>query len=132
MTEQPWEAGQTQNTSNHCYHSDGGEGWNYNSPYDSSMPLDWQRRTGSITEVDNNPSSFQTAEKVTVQPRQWAPPRTPPISLAGAEEAIRRPKQSIQKDQLYSNDSQAATDATLDELQRVTRKSESGGEEEEK
>lgn len=92
------------------------------------MPLDWQRRNPSTTEVDNSNSSiFRTAEKVTVQQRPWAPPGTPPISLAGAEEAILRTKQTTQKDPLYSDDSHSSADATSDELQRVTRISESGG-----
>ena len=94
----------------------------------ASVPW-WEKRNVNITESDNNElktgsSSVFTAEKP-VQ-RTWVPPQPPPVALPEAAEAIRRPKPTIQKEQL--TDEQLATQPNVtDELQKATKVSETGG-----
>ncbi|XP_022933438.1 peroxisomal membrane protein PEX14-like [Cucurbita moschata] len=131
----PWEVG-TQNNSAFFSQTQEDEGLNYmvrnnGVTYqngNASVPW-WEKRNVNITESDNNElktgsSSVFTAEKP-VQ-RTWVPPQPPPVALPEAAEAIRRPKPTIQKEQL--TDEQLATQPNVtDELQKATKVSETGG-----
>ncbi|KAJ6676680.1 PEROXISOMAL MEMBRANE PROTEIN PEX14-LIKE [Salix viminalis] len=91
----------------------------------------WQQKNARTTEIENGdemktgPFGAQTSE----QPvrRSWVPPQPPPVVMPEAAEAIRRPKQSIQKEQ--SDDEQYVSHPTdtADELQDITKISEAGG-----
>ncbi|KAJ6688161.1 PEROXISOMAL MEMBRANE PROTEIN PEX14-LIKE [Salix koriyanagi] len=91
----------------------------------------WQQKNARTTEIENGDEmktghfGAQTSE----QPvrRSWVPPQPPPVVMPEAAEAIRRPKQSIQKEQ--SDDEQYVSHPTdtADELQEITKISEAGG-----
>ena len=91
----------------------------------------WQQKNARITEIENGdeikagPFGAPTSE----QPvrRAWVPPQPPPVVMPEAAEAIRRPKQSIQKEQSEDDQSVSHPIDTADELQRITKISESGG-----
>ena len=91
----------------------------------------WQQKNARITGIENGdeikagPFGAQTSE----QPvrRAWVPPQPPPVVMPEAAEAIRRPKQSIQKEQSEDDQSVSHPIDTADELQRITKISESGG-----
>ena len=95
---------------------------------DSSTPW-WQRKTPSITEIENE-DEVKASPQILRQPvqRAWVPPQPPPIAMAEAAEAIRRPKPSMQKESLVNDQlvARSSSDVT-DELQRITKISESGG-----
>lgn len=134
----PWELGQTQNNSSQVYQSQtSGEafsssmqdnGLNYLNG-DSSVPW-WQRKTPSITEIENEDEIKAASSQVVRQPvqRAWVPPQPPPVAMPEAAEAIRRPKPSVQRESLGNDQlvARSSSDAT-DELQRVTKISKSGG-----
>ncbi|KAH7550455.1 hypothetical protein ACOSQ2_024506 [Xanthoceras sorbifolium] len=140
----PWEVGQAQNGSSHVPQSEvSAEGLNYMVQDDgvnnqleneSAVPW-WQRKNVRISEIENEnelkagPNGAQTHE----QPikRTWVPPQPPPVAMAEAAEAIRRPKPSVQKEQLAGGDQSVShpSDVT-DELQRITKISETGNAEE--
>ncbi|CAK7328924.1 unnamed protein product [Dovyalis caffra] len=135
----PWEVGQAQNNSSPVLQSQvSGEGLNSNVQGNGINQLDgesnapwWQQKNARITEIENGdeikagPFGGQTSQ----QPvrRTWVPPQPPPVVMPEAAEAIRRPKQLVQKEQ--SEDDQSAPQPTeiADELQRITKISESGG-----
>lgn len=57
--------------------------------------------------------------------RSWVPPQPPPVVMPEAAEAIRRPKPQAKIDQeAAANDDQSGVS---DELQKITKLSESGG-----
>lgn len=135
----PWAAGQTQNNSSnvHQYQSSA-EAWNYNaqdngiidqSNGDASAPW-WQKKNVRITEIDRDEDlktgtyGYRTSDQP-VQ-RAWVPPQPPPIAMPEAAEAIRRPKTAAQKEQSSDETASRSSDIT-DELQKVTKFSESGG-----
>ncbi|KAL6181841.1 hypothetical protein ACLB2K_048490 [Fragaria x ananassa] len=133
----PWELGQTQNNSSQVYQSQtSGEafsssmqdnGLNYLNG-DSSVPW-WQRKTPSITEIENEDEIKAASSQVVRQPvqRAWVPPQPPPVAMPEAAEAIRRPKPSVQRESLGNDQlvARSSSDVT-DDLQRVTKISESG------
>ncbi|BBH03819.1 peroxin 14 [Prunus dulcis] len=137
----PWEVGQAQNNSSQVFQSQvSSEGLNssiqdngldYQSNSDGTVPW-WQRKNARITEIENevNAGSFgaRTSE-LPVQPvqRTWVPPQPPPVAMAAAAEAIRRPKPPVQKEQLGNDLPIAPPSDVSDELQRITKISESGG-----
>lgn len=106
-------------------------GLDYQSNGDGTVPW-WQRKNARITEIENevNAGSFgaRTSE-LPVQPvqRTWVPPQPPPVAMAAAAEAIRRPKPPVQKEQLGNDLPVAPPSDVSDELQRITKISESGG-----
>ena len=59
--------------------------------------------------------------------RSWVPPQPPPVAMPEAAEAIRRPKPLVQRE--LSDDDRFETRSSdgTDELQRITKISESGG-----
>ncbi|KAK6249486.1 Peroxisome membrane anchor protein Pex14p [Theobroma cacao] len=138
----PWEA---QNGSSHVLQSQGsGEGLiqkvqdnglNYLVDDESSTPW-WQRKNVRITEVENEdelkagPYGVKTNEPP-VQ-RTWVPPQPPPVAMPEAAEAIRRPKSSALKEaakqeELAEDQSVARPLEATDELNRITKISESAG-----
>ncbi|PQQ16451.1 peroxisomal membrane protein PEX14 [Prunus yedoensis var. nudiflora] len=137
----PWEVGQAQNNSSQVFQAQvSSEGLNssiqdngldYQSNSDGTVPW-WQRKNARITEIENevNAGSFgaRTSE-LPVQPvqRTWVPPQPPPVAMAAAAEAIRRPKPPVQKEQLGNDLPIAPPSDVSDELQRITKISESGG-----
>ncbi|KAI5562639.1 hypothetical protein BDE02_15G065600 [Populus trichocarpa] len=135
----PWEVGRAQNNSSQVLESQvGREGLNSNVQDSGVDQLDgestepwWQQKNARITEIENGdeikagPFGAPTSE----QPvrRAWVPPQPPPVVMPEAAEAIRRPKQSIQKEQSEDDQSVSHPIDTADELQRITKISESGG-----
>ncbi|OWM65449.1 hypothetical protein CDL15_Pgr009039 [Punica granatum] len=96
---------------------------------DPSIPW-WQRKNVRITEVENEEDSKVGQYYSSGAPEQparssWVPPQPPPIAMAEAAEAIRRPKPAVQKEQQSSDDQSVAEPS--DELQRITKISETGG-----
>ncbi|KAK9926888.1 hypothetical protein M0R45_024096 [Rubus argutus] len=135
----PWEVGQTQNNSSTVYQSQTSSeafnssmqenGPNYQLNGDSSAPW-WQRKTPSITEIENEDEIKAASSRIVRQPvqRAWVPPQPPPVAMPEAAEAIRRPKPSVQKESLGNDQAVAHSSSDVtDELQRVTKISESGG-----
>lgn len=105
-------------------------GINYSSNGDSSVPW-WQRRNPRITEIENEDEfksgSYGTQTTEVPVRRAWVPPQPPPVQMAEAAEAIRRPKPSVQKESSDDDQLEASSAGVTDELQRVTKVSESGG-----
>ncbi|XP_054822438.1 peroxisomal membrane protein PEX14-like isoform X2 [Prosopis cineraria] len=91
----------------------------------------WQRKNVRIQEIENEyehnaaPYSAQSSE----QPvrRSWIPPQPPPIAMAEAAEAIRRPKPSVPREQVSDDQSVAHSSDTSDEMQRTPQISEPEG-----
>ncbi|XP_048443773.1 peroxisomal membrane protein PEX14-like isoform X1 [Pyrus x bretschneideri] len=143
----PWEVGQAQNNPSQVLQSQVSSslnssiqdnGLNYQSKGDSTVSW-WQQqqKNSRITEIESEVNGGSYGVRTSEQPvqRTWVPPQPPPVAMAVAAEAIRRPKPSVQKEQL-GNDLPIArpSEATngpseaADELQRVTKIAESGGE----
>lgn len=136
----PWEVSQAQNSSSQAFQSQvNGEGLNsnvqdnglmYQSNGDSSVPW-WQRKNAKITEIENEDElkagSFGVRTNEQPVQRRWVPPQPPPVAMAEAAEAIRRPKPSVPREQLADDQSVAHPSDVTDELQRITKISESGG-----
>ncbi|GMY24935.1 peroxisomal membrane protein PEX14 [Fagus crenata] len=136
----PWEVSQVHNNSNQTVQSQlSSEGLNskfqdngitYQLNGDSSVPW-WQRKNDKIIEIENGDelkagsNGLRTSEQP-VQ-RTWVPPQPPPVAMPEAAEAIRRPKQSVQREQLADDQSVAQPSDVTDELLRITKISESGG-----
>ncbi|XP_030531331.1 peroxisomal membrane protein PEX14 isoform X2 [Rhodamnia argentea] len=135
----PWEAGQTQNNSSNVYqYQSSAEAWNYNaqdngitdqSNGDASAPW-WQRKNVRITEIDRD-EDLKTGtygSRTSDQPvqRAWVPPQPPPIAMPEAAEAIRRPKPAAPIELSPDETASRSSDVT-DELQKVTKFSESAG-----
>lgn len=60
--------------------------------------------------------------------RSWVPPQPPPVVMAEAAAAIRQPKKSAFQSEPLTDDQFLARSSELtDELQRITKVSESGG-----
>jgi peroxin-14 len=87
-----------------------GNGLFHQTDVDNSVP--WYRKTSESTEI-------QTSQNVQ---RAWVPPQPPPVSMAEAAEAIRRTKSATKKEQLIDTRPSEA----IDELQRITKISETG------
>ncbi|KAF9625461.1 hypothetical protein IFM89_023056 [Coptis chinensis] len=131
----PWEVSQGQNGSHHI------EGSNSNAQdYIPSSHVNgngsdtwWQRKNVRITELEPEnelrvnsyppPSGNERLNQ-----RAWVPPQPPPIAMPEAAAAIRQPKTSIQSEQSNGNHLIAHPSDDFDELQRITKISESGGE----
>ncbi|KAF2315938.1 hypothetical protein GH714_040733 [Hevea brasiliensis] len=135
----PWEAGHSLNNSSQVLQPQvNGEplnskvqdnGVTYHFDGESATPW-WQRKNARITEIENEdeikagPYGARTNEQP-IQ-RTWVPPQPPPVAMPEAAEAIRRPKSSVQKEQLAEDQSVSLSTVVTDELQRTTKISESG------
>ncbi|CAN0890301.1 Peroxisomal membrane protein PEX14 [Linum grandiflorum] len=135
----PWEGSEAKTTARGYVPSVNGEGSGFGAPnngvsyqQENETPVPWwQKKNARIPELDyveakQRPSVAQTSEQP-IQ-RTWVPPQPPPIAMAEAAEAIRRPK--AKKEAVVEDDSvsQSQPAEVTDELQRITKISESGGE----
>ncbi|KAI3777606.1 hypothetical protein L1987_47406 [Smallanthus sonchifolius] len=135
----PWEAAQSQGSSTYSpensnglnyYGQDNGAG-TYQSNGDGSAPW-WQQKNVRITEMDTeeNKTGYPggTNERPVQRP-SWVPPQPPPVAMAEAAAAIRQPKKSPfeKEQQLTDEEFLARSTEVTDELQRITKISESGG-----
>ncbi|GAB4845672.1 hypothetical protein Ancab_039074 [Ancistrocladus abbreviatus] len=89
----------------------------------------WQQKNVRITEIENE-DGFTTATngmKPVDQPpqRKWVPPQPPPVALPEAALAIRQPKSSVPRDRLVDDVKRPVNET--DELERITKISELGG-----
>ncbi|KAK6920713.1 Peroxisome membrane anchor protein Pex14p, N-terminal [Dillenia turbinata] len=124
----PWETAPAQN----MYGSDmkaQDTGVTYEMNGDNPAPW-WQRKNVKITEIEQDetksaPYSMPANDRP-IQ-RTWVPPQPPPVAMPAAAAAIRQPKSSIQRDQLTDDQLLARASDGTDELQRITKISESGG-----
>ncbi|KAL2492703.1 Peroxisomal membrane protein PEX14 [Abeliophyllum distichum] len=133
----PWEVGQAQSTLTDVIQSqESSNGVNQESKDnqlngDDAVP--WrQRKNVGITEIDKGGElkfgSSNVVSNVRPVQRSWIPPQPPPVAMPEAAAAIRQPKKSLlQKDQLTDEQSLARSADVNDELQRITKLSESGG-----
>ncbi|KAJ7945872.1 peroxisomal membrane protein PEX14 [Quillaja saponaria] len=134
----PWEIGQTQNSSVQVLQPQvNGEGLNskvqettYQFDDDTSVPW-WQRKNARTAQIDNeiefNAAPYGARSSEQPVQRSWVPPQAPPVQMPEAAEAIRRPKPLVQKEQFPNDQSVAQPSDESDELQRITKLSESGG-----
>ncbi|XP_076959579.1 peroxisomal membrane protein PEX14-like [Bidens hawaiensis] len=138
----PWEAVQSQGGSTYppensnglnYYGQDNGPGNGPASVYngDGAAPW-WQQKNARITEIDaeENKTGYPgaTNERPVQRTSSWVPPQPPPVAMAEAAAAIRQPKKSpFEKEQLTDEQFLARSAEVSDELQRITKISESGG-----
>ncbi|KAJ8449104.1 hypothetical protein Cgig2_004159 [Carnegiea gigantea] len=123
---------QPQVTSNGSSYTAQDYGVSYQLNNDSSIP--WrQQRNARITEIENGDRSmFGSGSNGTVSidlptQRRWVPPQPPPVSMPEAAVAIRQPKSSIPKDFNVRAEDAAKPITEVDELQKITKISELGG-----
>lgn len=132
----PWEIGQVQNTSSQVFQpqSNGEESYikvqdTTQSNGDDPTPW-WQKKNVRIREIDeieyNGAPNGSTSSQQPLQ-RVWVPPQPPPIAMAGAAEAIRRPKQAVQKEQASDNQSVAQSSDISNGEHEIPKPSESEG-----
>lgn len=90
----------------------------------------WQQKNSRITEIEtedeSRTASYTASNEQPIQ-RTWVPPQPPPIAMPEAAAAIRQPKSSIQRESLVNDQSVSRPSDEIDELQRITKISESGG-----
>ncbi|XP_062116276.1 peroxisomal membrane protein PEX14 isoform X2 [Humulus lupulus] len=136
----PWEVSQTQYYQSQVIQSQGsGEGFNsnpqdnglnYSSNGDGPVPW-WQQKNPRITEIESEDElkTRSYGPPTSEQPirRSWVPPQPPPVAMPEAAEAIRRPKSLAQKELSADDQSETRSSDVTDELQRITKISESGG-----
>ncbi|KAE9610071.1 hypothetical protein Lal_00006493 [Lupinus albus] len=91
----------------------------------------WQKKNARITEIDNeneyNGAPYAATSSQQPVQRSWVPPQPPPIAMAGAAEAIRRPKPVVQKEQASDNQPLAQSPEVSDEVNRIPEQSKSEG-----
>ncbi|CAI9280379.1 unnamed protein product [Lactuca saligna] len=92
----------------------------------------WQQKNVKISEVEGEENKVTTGySERPVQRSAWVPPQAPPVAMAEAAAAIRQPKKSPfekeQGQQLTDERFLARSTEVTDELQRITKISESGG-----
>ncbi|PSR89584.1 Peroxisomal membrane protein [Actinidia chinensis var. chinensis] len=136
----PWEVGQTQTSYSQVLQSHESTcGLNSNLQDngfvnqlngDSSVPW-WQKKNVRITEIENEDelkrgSSGVLTNERPVQ-RSWVPPQPPPVAMPEAAAAIRQPKKTLSEKQVADDQLVADPSDAIDELQRITKISESGG-----
>ncbi|KAL7139016.1 hypothetical protein ABFS83_09G022100 [Erythranthe nasuta] len=91
----------------------------------------WQQKNARITEIET-PNTTMVNERgppAIQRSSSWVPPQPPPVVMPEAAAAIRQPKKSpYQMEQLTDDQLLARSSADAnDELQRITKISESGG-----
>ncbi|CAI8609922.1 unnamed protein product [Vicia faba] len=110
----PWEIGQVQNTSSQLFQPQAYGEELYTKVQDTTQSNGddpspwWQKKNVRIREIDENVSNgAPNGTTPSQQPLQrvWVPPQPPPIAMAEAAEAIRRPKQAVQKEPASDNQS---------------------------
>ncbi|XP_059656388.1 peroxisomal membrane protein PEX14-like isoform X5 [Cornus florida] len=137
---EPWDFGQSQNSLSHILPSqESSDG--FNSQFadnglinqvngESKVPW-WQQKNIRITEIENEDDHKTVSSDVFTNGRpvqnSWVPPQPPPVAMPEAAAAIRQAKkQSYQKEQLADEHLEAHSSDITDELQRMTKISESG------
>ncbi|PSS07787.1 Peroxisomal membrane protein [Actinidia chinensis var. chinensis] len=136
----PWEVGQTQSSYSQVLQShESSYGLNPNlqdNGYvnqvngDSSVPW-WQKKNVRITEIENEDELKRGSSGVPTNERSfqrsWVPPQPPPVAIPEAAAAIRQPKKPLSEKQVADDRLVANPSDAIDELQRITKISESGG-----
>ncbi|KAJ8553778.1 hypothetical protein K7X08_024456 [Anisodus acutangulus] len=133
----PWKLVKVKTVQRNFHQSQGsGDGMSYGyqdnlTNGDSSTPW-WQRKNSRITEIEaENEQKFgSTAAPTEVRPvqRSWVPPQPPPVAMPEVAAAIRQPKKPLfQKEKLVDDELMACSSEISDDLQRITKISESGG-----
>ncbi|XP_058749393.1 peroxisomal membrane protein PEX14 isoform X2 [Vicia villosa] len=119
----PWEIGQVQNTSSQVFQPQAYGEELYTKVQDTTQSNGddpshwWQKKNVRIREIDENVSNGApngTTPSQQPLPRAWVPPQPPPIAMAEAAEAIRRPKQAVQKEPVSDNQSETQSSDTSD------------------
>ncbi|XP_073123233.1 peroxisomal membrane protein PEX14-like [Henckelia pumila] len=92
----------------------------------------WQRQNPRITEIEpDNDQKFRPSNRLGIERpvrNSWVPPQPPPVVMPEAATAIRQPKKRpYQKEETTDDQSLARAPDVTDELQRITKISESGG-----
>ncbi|GER56846.1 peroxisomal membrane protein PEX14 [Striga asiatica] len=119
----PWDSNQTQNNSSFNPYYPSQE----NTPNYENTPWWQQKQSPIITEMETgNESKSGPGSERPVKRAAWVPPQPPPVVMPEAAAAIRQPKKSsvLTDDQLLAAQ---PTEEITDELQRITKISESGG-----
>ncbi|KAL3835195.1 hypothetical protein ACJIZ3_009931 [Penstemon smallii] len=114
--QKPWEISQAQNSST-----------NYDQFPDNQLNEDdtvpwWQRKNVRITETDEQ--KFGSSNVLPVQRSSWVPPQPPPVVMPEAAAAIRQQPKRPSNEQMTDDQLLARSQ---DDLQRITKISESGG-----
>ncbi|XP_043723748.1 peroxisomal membrane protein PEX14 [Telopea speciosissima] len=138
----PWEVGQAQNNPSFgsLSHTNGESSSSKEQESRSGSQLNgygsepwWQRKNVRITEIESEDDPKTTSNgavgvtKQQVPQRVWVPPQPPPVAMPEAAAAIRQPKPLIQKEQASNDQITVHPSDDIDELQKVTKISESGG-----
>lgn len=130
----PWEISQSQNGS---YQMEGlssmAQDYYPNSQVNGVNSDNWmQRRNVRITEMEPENEvkmpTYRPSGTERMNQRAWVPPQPPPIAMPEAAAAIRQQKPAIQTDLPNGNQLNEHPSNGFDELQRITKISESGGE----
>ncbi|KAK4479326.1 hypothetical protein RD792_014838, partial [Penstemon davidsonii] len=129
----PWEVSQSQNSSTNTEINNG-------SSYefqDNQLSGDnevawWQQKNVRITEIESgNDQKFGSSNVLSNErpvQRSWVPPQPPPVVMPEAAAAIRQPKKpAYLKEQMTDDQLLARSQDVTDELQKITKISESGG-----
>ncbi|KAA8540822.1 hypothetical protein F0562_024785 [Nyssa sinensis] len=110
----PWEGTQAHNSSSHVLQSQ-----------ETSNGFNSKLQDNGLTNQLNGDSSVPWWQR---KNRSWVPPQPPPVAMPEAAAAIRQPKKpSFPKEQLADDQVVAHPSDVTDELQRITKISESGG-----
>nr|VDD28475.1 unnamed protein product [Brassica oleracea] len=114
----PWDYGQPPQDE-----SSNGPWWQQKNP--RSADFGYETTTARSIGIRNETS---TTEPAAIQKqRSWVPPQPPPVVMPEAAEAIRRPKPQAKIDQEVVAAASDDQPGVSDELQKVTKFSESGG-----
>lgn len=87
----------------------------------------WQKKNVRIREIDENEynaAPYGAASSQQPLQRVWVPPQPPPIAMAEAAEAIRRPKPVAQKEQVSDNQKVAHSSDISGEVNGIPKQSE--------
>lgn len=93
----------------------------------------WQQKNVRITEIETDGENRNWSSGVPINERppaqrSWVPPQPPPVAMAEAAAAIRQPKKPVLENKQLTDDQLLARSTEVsDELQRITKLSESGG-----
>ncbi|KAL5723714.1 hypothetical protein ACHQM5_007080 [Ranunculus cassubicifolius] len=135
----PWETSQGQNgstyqtteSSSNSMTQDYFPSTQPNGDYSSDPWM--QRRNARISEIEPEtgsqaPPPYRTISNDRMNQRAWVPPQPPPIAMPEAAAAIRKPKSAIPIEQSNGDQLTSQPSNGFDELQRITKIAESGGE----
>ncbi|CAH8350194.1 unnamed protein product [Eruca vesicaria subsp. sativa] len=115
----PWDYGQPPQDES----SNGGPWWQQKNP--RSTDFGYETTASRSIGIQNETNTMEPA--ALPRQRSWVPPQPPPVVMPEAAEAIRRPKPLAKIDQEAApSDDQIGVS---DELQKITKFSESGGDE---